>query len=130
MKSLEVNGRRFCLTHSYYIEGQEDLKLSEMDPADVWDIVWKSMFRDDGRTSGTDIYGRYDYTFVTGHVPVLKVMREYGGDEEYNELAPFRKGNFIDIDGGCAYGYDRELRNGLIFLRLDDMEIFTVPLYG
>ena len=129
MKTLEVNGRKFCLTHSYYIEGQENRKLSEMDPRDVWSIVWRSMFRDDGHTSGEDIYGKYDYCFVTGHVPVLRVMREFGGDAEYNELAPYRRGNLIDIDGGCAYGYDMGLRNGLIFLRLDDMEVFTVPLY-
>lgn len=40
----------------------------------------------------------------------------------------YRKGNFIGIDGGCAYGPGCEIPNGAIFLRLDDMEACPVSI--
>ncbi len=128
VKKLDVNGRFFCLTHSYYIEGSEDKIYSEMNPDDIQDIVWKSMYRDDFETHGQNIYGDYDYTFITGHVPVQRVMGCFEFQENYNELRIFEKNNFVDIDGGCAMGYHEGLNNGALFLRLDDMKVFPVAL--
>ena len=128
IKTLEVNGRSFCLTHSYYIEGQENKAYSEMNYEDIWKIVWVSMYRDDRGTWGPDIYQYYDHTFITGHVPVLLVMRWFERHESFNELRIFEKRNFIDIDGGCALGYQEGLNNGALFLRLNDMKVFTVPM--
>ena len=36
--------------------------------------------------------------------------------------------NFIDIDGGCRAGAKPGLGNGAIFMRLDDMQDFIVPM--
>ncbi len=128
MKTLEVDGRTFCLTHSYYSEGLENKIYNEMEYRDIWNIVWTSVYREGWETHGSDIYGNYDYTFITGHVPVLKIMRWFLGRDNFNELCIFKKKNFIDIDGGCAMGYREGLNNGALFLRLDDMSVFTVAM--
>ena len=97
-----------------------------MEYDDVWDIVWRSMYREDYETRGSDIYKDYDYTFVTGHVPVQRVWGWFG--EVRNELKIYQKGNFIDIDGGCSIGYYPGVHNGAIFLRLDDMKAVGVEM--
>ena len=126
MKTMDVGGRSFCLTHSYFLEGLENKTYDEMSYEDIWNIVWKSVYREDEDTCGQDIYGNYDYIFITGHVPVIRIMRELPGHSDFNELSLFRKGNFIDIDGGCAAGRHEGINNGAIFLRLDDMEAFPI----
>ncbi len=128
MKTLEIGGKTFCLTHSYYQEGLENKIYSELSYEDLWNIVWISMYREEWETHGVDIYGNYEYTFITGHVPVHKVMRWFVGDDKFNELCIFEKKNFIDIDGGCALGYHEGLNNGALFLRLDDMKVFAIPI--
>ena len=128
IRTIEVGGRKFCLTHSYYREDLENKKYAELGYQDVWKMVWTSVYRDEWETHGADIYGDYDYTFITGHVPVLAVMRQFSAFSDYNELQIFEKGNFIDIDGGCSIGYHEGIRNGALFLRLDDMEVFPIPM--
>ncbi len=123
IKTIELSGVKFCLTHSYYKQGFENMKYSEMEYRDVWDIVWKSYYRPDANTHAADIYRDYDYTFITGHVPV---QRAFG--RIYEELRIFERGNFIDIDGGCAMGPFAGKPTGALFLRLDDMKVFPVPL--
>lgn len=123
IKTIEVNGAEFCLTHSYYKQGLENLKYSEMEYRDVWDIVWKSYYRSDANTHAADVYRDYDYTFITGHVPVQRATGKFGS----KELRIFKKGNFIDIDGGCAMGA-AGTSTGALFLRLEDMKVFPVPL--
>lgn len=128
IKTLEVQGETFCLTHSYFKEGLENKTYDELTYQDVGDIVWKSVYRTESETHGIDIYRDYAYTFVTGHVPVIVVMRESVGRSDFNELRIFEKGNFIDIDGGCAVGYREGIHNGALFLRLDDRKVFSAPL--
>ena len=36
--------------------------------------------------------------------------------------------NFYDIDGGCAFGVRPGLENGVLFMRLDDLEIIPVKM--
>lgn len=128
IKTIDVNGEKICLTHSYYDKDCEHKHYSELSYRQVFNVVWTSVFRDDYYTHGADIYGDYDYLFVTGHVPVQKVMRWYEGETDYNGLDAYRKGNLIDIDGGLAMGKREGLHNGAIFLRLDDMKAFTLSL--
>ena len=127
IKVVEAGGRRFCLTHSFYIPKCEGQEFCEMDTDYAWAIVWASMFRD-GDTKCKDIYANYDYTFITGHVPVQRVRAEYLRDRNYNRLESYRFRNFVDIDGGCAIGFKKNVKNGAIFLRLDDMEEFAVEI--
>ena len=82
-------------------------------------------------TNGIDLYGKYDYTFVSGHVPVQYVKCYYGGEHITPGLTALWHGNMVDIDGGCSYGehfYDGnpEHQNGMLFLRLDDLKEFPV----
>ncbi len=126
IKTLEVNGKKFCLTHSYYDKKCENKRYCDLSYRNIWNIVWKSQFRHDAETKGYDIYKDHDYTFITGHVPVMSIMREYRPD--FNELCIYEKGNLIDIDGACGLGYIPGLQNGALFLRLDDMKAFPVKL--
>ena len=50
------------------------------------------------------------------------------GAEDYNRLAMHKHGNLLCIDGGCAWGKNKDINNGAIFLRLDDMTEFPVTL--
>ena len=128
IKTVAVGGRKFCLTHSFYKPEFENKMYSEMEYDDVWNLVWPSVYRD-GDTWRPFIYGEYDFTFITGHVPVQRVRYDMcGDDEKSNVLRIVEDRNLIDIDGGCAGGYDDWLNNGALFLRLDDMRVFTVPL--
>ncbi len=128
IKTLEIDGKRFCLTHSYYKEEFENKLYSEMKYREIWEIVWKSIFRHDAETRGFDVYSDKDFAFITGHVPVMSVMREKEQRPKYNELGIYKKGNLIDIDGACGLGYHKGLHNGALFLRLDDMKAFPVLL--
>lgn len=128
IKTLDVKGKPFCLTHSYFREDLADKTYDELSYQEVSDIVWRSVYRLEPDTHGEDIYGEYDYTFITGHVPVILVMREFTARHNYNDLGVFEKGNFIDIDGGCAIGYREGVNNGALFIRLDDRKVFPVSL--
>lgn len=128
VKLIEVNGKRFCLTHSYYMEKCADKRCSELEYDDAWEIVWKSMFREDRSTRTDNIYKDLPYTFITGHVPVHKARRDYGAEDDFNRLETFSVGNLIDIDGGCAYLCRFGMDCGALFLRLDDMKVFPVRM--
>ena len=127
IKTLEAGGKKYCLTHSFYIPQCENTIFSETDRDMVWAIVWASMFRS-GNTRCKNVYKSYDYTFITGHVPVQKVRLDHTIEKDYNKLEAFKLGNFVDIDGGCAMGYTRDIENGALFLRLDDMKEFPVKI--
>ncbi len=126
MKIIEINGRKICLTHSYYHKNLENKMYFETDHELVWDVVWTSMFRDDDDTHGDNIYKNYDYQFIIGHVPVQKAAFRHGRSDDYNRLCIYEYGNVKDIDGGCAMGDIPGLNNGAIFLRLEDMKEIPV----
>ncbi len=130
IKMIDIDGRKICLTHSYYKKELEDRLYYETDYDEVWDVVWTSIFRDDDDTRGPDIYKDYPYEFITGHVPVQKARIRHTRTDDYNQLSMYRSGNLIDIDGGCAMGSIAGLKNGAIFLRLDDMKEFPVYING
>ena len=126
IRTIDVEERKFCLAHSYYYPAYENKMYCEMEYGDIWELVWTSVYRD-GDTRGANIYRNYDMTFITGHVPVQKARYDKRLDD-FNELKILEDGNLIDIDGGCALGYNHELTNGALFLRLDDMKVFPVPV--
>ena len=132
IKPLEINGRKIVLTHSFYLPELENIEYKNLDYNQAWSITWKSMFRSEPEVHIENIYQNYeDITFITGHVPVFRARSSrYTGevsDEEINLLKPIVIGNLWNIDGGCAIGPNtKRLRNGLIFLRLDDMESFSM----
>lgn len=128
IKTLEVGGKKFCLTHSYYDPYFENKRCRELTYMETWEIVWKSLFRDERATHCENIYKDYDHTFIIGHVPVQKVRCEYAAEEDYNRLEIFKLGNLIDIDGGCSYMGRNGIKSGALFLRLDDMKEFPIPL--
>ncbi len=134
IKTMEIGGRKICLTHSYYNEDCENKRYFEKSYDEVSEVVWKNPYRTDSHTHGDFIYEGYeDYLFVTGHVPVQRLLSYSGyvGDPE-NPMEPdaFKKKNYINIDGGLAMGRIKpiNMKNGAVFLRLDDLEIFSVPL--
>ncbi|MBQ8947723.1 MAG: fructose-bisphosphatase class III [Lachnospiraceae bacterium] len=128
IKTLIVNDTAFCLTHSFYIPDCENRAYNEMNYDTIWEIVWKSIYRNDRETHCTDIYELYDYKFITGHVPVQRIYRDMDApiSSWARGLKPFVTGNLINIDGGCAGGYNEVYDTGAIFLRLDDMQSFPV----
>lgn len=129
IKMLNINGKKFCLTHSYYNEELVDKMYCEAKYTTAWNMIWTSIFRkDDPDTYGPNIYKNYDYEFVTGHVPVQKARYKMEKTSDYNILREYRVGNLVDIDGGCGMGYNEGLNNGALFLRLDDMEVFAIPV--
>ena len=113
------------LTHSYFDERYLEKHYSELSYDAVWDIVWRSMFRYD--TFCRNVYGQYeDKIFITGHVPVQRISGNvYEYKEKYPE--PYKLGNLINIDGGLSFGH-YGINNAAIFLRLEDMTPFVIPL--
>ena len=128
IKTLEINGKKICLTHSFYFPECENRKCRDLKYEEVWDIVWNSLYRDDPDSKVADIYKDYDYTFITGHVPVQKLYLFYEGDDDYDRLEMHKHGNLYCIDGGCAMGLRSGVNCGAIFLRLDDMAEIPVPI--
>ena len=55
------------------------------DPCLVYEVVWNSVYREDSNTYGQDPYSKYDYTFVTGHVPIQYARRELPADQVTKE---------------------------------------------
>ena len=134
IKIIEIEGRKVCLTHSYYAKTCENMRYFEKSYDEVSEVVWRSPYRTDSHTHGGFIYEDYDeYLFVTGHVPVQRILSYIGYNSEtegVSDLDAFKKKNYINIDGGLAMGRIRpvNMRNGAIFLRLDDLEVFAEPL--
>ena len=128
IKIIEINGKKICLTHSFYLPECENRRYNELTYEQVNEIVWNSIYRDGDDSHAEDLYDRYDYTFVTGHVPVQKIYMFYEGDEDFNRLEMHKHGNLLCIDGGCAMGLGSGVNCGAIFLRLDDLKEFPVPI--
>ena len=128
IRNLRYPDHDYCLTHSYYNPKCMWKRYNELPYAKVWSITWSSMWREDFLTHGLDVYSKYDYTFVCGHVPVQNIRRRHEAEKEWNCLKSFRHNNVIGIDGGCSLEKDGNLHNGLIFLRLDDLKEFAIPL--
>ena len=130
-KTVEVNGKTFCLTHSYFDEELINKRYRYADPCLVYEVVWNSVYREDSNTYGQDPYSKYDYTFVTGHVPIQYARRELPADQVTPGLSALWNNNMADIDGGCSYGEDfydgtKARENGMLFLRLDDLKEFPI----
>ncbi|MBP3295314.1 MAG: metallophosphoesterase [Lachnospiraceae bacterium] len=131
VKTVEVNGRNFCLSHSFFDENLINIRYRYAQDSDVYNVVWRSIYREEPGTNAIDLYDRYDYTFISGHVPVQYVKCYYGGEHITPGLTVLWHGNMADIDGGCSYGehFDDgtpEHENGMLFLRLDDLKEFPV----
>ena len=74
-----------------------------------------------------NIYRDYpDKTFITGHVPVF-YTHEMTVTQLKTPPSPYIQDNLIDIDGGLSWGHTG-VTNAAIFLRLDDMKHFAIPL--
>ena len=125
IKTLEVNKLKFCLTHSYYNPECENKRYNDLKYYDVWNVTWSSIWRDDYYSHALDIYGKYDCTFISGHVPVQDIKNN---PNKHGQLGAYYHGNLIDIDGGCSLGIDYERENGIVFLRLDDMKEYYMLL--
>ncbi len=124
----DIGNYSYCLTHSFYNPKCENKRYCELTYSDVWNITWSSIWRDDPFTKAMDIYSNYDFTFVCGHVPVQNVRPWETPAEDANELRSFHHKNMITIDGGCAKGKIENIANGAIFLRLNDMKEFAIPM--
>ena len=85
------------------------------------------MFRENWDTKCDNIYEHYgDRVFVTGHVPVQRIMPDLYLQGNSLPL-PIRVGNMINIDGGLAFGH-MNVPNAAIFFRLDDNQFFSVSI--
>ena len=124
IQTLEVNGINYCLLHSCYRPEFENVPFSEIPYVEAYRLVWYSMFRDD--TFCENNYKEYELTFITGHVPVQKILYEKTGRVDKAQFSSYREENFYNIDGGCAFGPQDEFANGAIFLRLDDRKEFCI----
>ena len=119
----QATGKRkhFVLSHSYYDEEYVDQPYDAIPEETAFRIVWCSMFRRDWKTRGYDVYSMHDdITFVTGHVPVQRIVGDFAPLEAY------RYENMWNIDGGLAFG-ETLVPKGAIFLRLEDMQQFVIP---
>ena len=122
IKTIEVDDRIFCLTHSFFLPECENKKYEELEYQQVWDTVWKSRFRYDD----THDYGYYYeypyYTFITGHVPIQNAFNLGVSQlKDDDALSKIKNGNLVNIDGGCAKGSNKDA--GMLFLRLEDMKL-------
>ncbi|MBQ7562491.1 MAG: metallophosphoesterase [Lachnospiraceae bacterium] len=132
IKTLEVSSadgrQKYTLCHSYYIPEYDALPYFKIPKKSSWDIVWRSIFRDDYETMAADVYSEHtDRLFVTGHVPVQRIMYENDKDYDPKETIPqaYHWKNLINIDGGLAFQHNG-IRNGAIFFRLEDQAEFFV----
>ncbi len=125
---INIDDHAYCLTHSFYNPNCENKRYSELTYNDVWNITWSSIWRDDSFTKALDIYPDYEYTFICGHVPVQDIRSRQPQDEDGDLFKSYRHKNVVNIDGGCARGHAGNITNGAIFLRLNDMKEFAVPL--
>ena len=128
VRTMEVDDQAWCLTHSFYNPKCENKRYCDLTYSDVWNITWSSIWRNDPLTHALDVYPKYDYTFICGHVPVQNIRAWQTSDEDETRLKSFYHENVIDIDGGCSIGHASAVNNGAIFLRLNDKKEFAIPL--
>lgn len=128
VRRMDVGGQTYCLTHSFYNPKCVDKRYCDLQYSDVWNITWSSIWREDQFTHALDVYPNYEYTFICGHVPVQNARAWKTPAENANILKSFHRENMINIDVGCAKGKIGNLENGAIFLRLNDMKEYVIPL--
>lgn len=114
IKIIEVNGKKFHLSHSSTLSELKtnELRVTDMEYEDCHHVVWNHVLRH-GDTM--DFYDNYkkDYTYISGHVRVQKL-----GKGKCTKLR-----NIIDIDCGCSYGLGN---SSLCCVRLDDMKEYYI----
>lgn len=129
LKIIEVNGDLFHLSHSgtmkklcENVTGPMEVRQTDVNKYEVDDIVWLSPYR-------SDLYippEAYPENMVSifGHVPVQRIYNSIG---EFAEGVPekvyqvYKKGNLINIDGGCAYASNRNVETALSCIELETM---------
>ena len=118
IKIIEVNGKKYHLSHSFTIPTlkQEEYLLKDVTNNQAFNIVWKSLFRKDiDLHVGQSAYNG-DYTYIIGHVPTDRVVYS-------EEPTILRRQNVIDIDCGCVYGNST---SALACLCLEDDKEFYI----
>ncbi len=124
IKTVMVGEQRYLLTHSYYIKGCEDLPYTEIPQWKTRQIVWTSVYRKEGSREMFQTYRNEDAIFITGHVPIQVVKRQEGNRHGTEDLIPFVRENFMDIDGGLSAG--KKDWNAALFVELlEDTTITT-----
>ena len=147
---LEVNNKKYLLSHSGFVEGQGTIKdwkelykrNSSFWYSDVFDVVWRSPWRF-GEYRSKESYndGRIH---IIGHVPVQavrydddyqKAIWERGRDLEVEEieelcdkLEVWQNDNIVNIDGGCAYKSKKNppfTNIGLLYVNLNNMKSYS-----
>jgi len=123
IKIVEVNGKKFHLSHSFTLPTieKDEYYVSELTNNDLNNICWMTPFRTDELFVPLDCYNK-DYCYIIGHVPVQRMI----GTENVDFISVNLPagGSIIDIDLGCAFG--NNVPNYLGCLRLDDMESFKI----
>lgn len=101
-EELDVNGKRFLLTHSGLMNFDASRDINDYD---IYELLWN-------RPSLEDRYFD-DVKTIFGHTPTLCYGSKFAGKA-------VRTDTWIDIDVGAAYGFAPML------LRLDDMKEFYI----
>ena len=125
-KTLTVNNTRFCITHTYFVKNGFDKTFADLSRFAVENAVWYSPFREEEYVPASE-YEKYGYTFITGHVPVQRLMSE-PEEVKPNVYKPF----LINIDGGCAfedYHLSKGVKHGLLFIKLEDMSYTFIDYF-
>lgn len=113
-KYIEVEGHKYALHHSYYLEdkiGQDVRYCEEPDSDAVFKAVWYSPYRLWEHVNPSS----YDdgYTHIIGHVPVQNLQKAM--PPHYDKKL---KKKLINIDGGCAI-IPRKKIGGLFCMSLE-----------
>lgn len=116
IKIIEVNNKRYHLSHSYTVDDLEEdtYRINDFGDKELFNCVWLSPFRYDNLYVSKERYNS-SLTYVLGHVPVQKLS---------SNIKIFFEDNLINIDCGCALG-DR-YENYLACLCLDDMKEYYI----
>lgn len=122
-KVVLVDGKGFCLVHSSFTPSVKNKRFSELSERDseVYCAVWSSPYRRDYGTRIPFTFDKHPFTFITGHVPVQRIVKS-------SVVSPYRDRNLVNIDGGCAYGDFEDIEHGAIFYCLDNGEYRFVPM--
>ncbi len=128
VRQIDIEGIPYCLSHSFFSPDSENKRYSELTYNEVWNITWSSIWREDYFTHAMDIYPKYEYRFIIGHVPVQSIRRYEDPVGEWNVLKSLHHKNVINVDGGCSYGRSDDVNNGLIILRLENESELAIAM--
>ncbi len=114
--NIEVNGRKFFLTHGKYVEGCLDELV-----IDEHYIQEKGLKKEDFIWGRVDIFDELkdDRIAIVGHTPTV-VLKEHAPYEIWFNKETIETSNIIDIDCGCAA---RNEHSRLALLCLDDLSV-------